>query len=69
MKKSAAARLQTRNLGTSNLLLENTNTKTTAPLPSIANKKTIHIPQRKVHQSSKSLHGEKGPNKNPKLIL
>lgn len=61
MKKSAAARLQTRNLGTSILLLEKTITKTTVPLPSIASKKTIHTPQRNVHQSNKSLHGKNGP--------
>lgn len=68
IKKSAAARLQTRNLGTSILVLEKTITKTTVPLPSNAKRKTTHTPQRSVHQSNKSLHGRKGPE-NYKIIL
>lgn len=61
MKKSAAAKLQTKNRGTSILLLENIKTNTTVPFPSMARRKTIHTPQRKVHQSNKSSHGRKGP--------
>lgn len=64
MKKSAAARLQTRNLGTSILLLAKINTKTTVPLPNMASKKTTHTPHLKVHQSNRSWHGKKGPKKN-----
>jgi len=61
MKKSAAAKLQTKNRGTSILLLENIKTNTTVPLPSMASRKTIQTPHRKVHQSNKSWHGRKGP--------
>lgn len=61
MKKSAAAKLQTKNLGTSILFLEKTRTKTTVPFPSIDNRKTTQTPQRSVHQSNKSWQGRKGP--------
>ena len=61
MKKSAAAKLQTRNRGTSILLLENIRTNTTVPLPSIASKNTTHTPHLNVHQSNKSTHGKNGP--------
>lgn len=61
MKKSAAARLQTRNLGTSILFLEKESTKTTQPLPRSARRKTTQTPQRSVHQSNRSLQGRKGP--------
>lgn len=61
MKKSAAARLQTRKRGTSILLLENINTNTTVPFPSMASRNTTHTPQRNVHQSNRSWHGRKGP--------
>lgn len=61
MKKSAMARLHTRNLGTSILLREKVSTKTTVPLPSMANRKTIHTPHLSVHQSNKSWHGKNGP--------
>lgn len=54
IKKSAAAKLHTRNLGTSILLRENTITNTTVPLPSIANRKTTHTPHLNVHQSNRS---------------
>ena len=60
MKKSAAARLQTRNRGTSILLRANTSTKTTVPLPSSASRKTTHTPHRRVHQSNRSSHGING---------
>ena len=61
MKKSAAARLQTKKRGTSILLRENTRTKTTVPLPNMARRNTIQTPQRKVHQSKRSWHGKNGP--------
>lgn len=61
IKKSAAARLQTKNRGTSILLLENIKTNTTVPFPSMASRNTIHTPHRKVHQSNRSWHGKKGP--------
>lgn len=61
MKKSAAAKLQTKNLGTSILLLENIMTNTTVPFPSIARRNTTQTPHRSVHQSNKSSHGKKGP--------
>lgn len=64
MKKSAAARLHTKKRGTSILLLENINTNTTVPFPSIAKRNTIHTPQRNVHQSNKSWHGRNGPRRN-----
>lgn len=69
MKKSAAAKLQTRNLGTSILLLEKIRTKTTVPLPSMANRKTTQTPHLKVHQSNKSWQGRNGPNWKMKIIL
>lgn len=61
MQKSAAAKLQTRNLGTSILLLENIKTKTTVPFPNMAHKNTIQTPQRNVHQSNRSWQGRNGP--------
>lgn len=66
IKKSAAARLHTRNLGTSILLLENINTNTTVPLPNMASRNTIHTPHRSVHQSNKSWHGRNGPGQSSK---
>lgn len=69
MKKSAAAKLHTRNLGTSILLREKIRTKTTMPLPNIAHKNTIHTPQRSVHQSNRSWHGRKGPGKGKHWIF
>ncbi|KFM83028.1 hypothetical protein X975_25866, partial [Stegodyphus mimosarum] len=61
MKKSAIARLQTKNRGTSILLLPNKSTMTTTPLPSIASKNTTQTPQRKLHQPKRSSQGMKGP--------
>ncbi|MPC11862.1 hypothetical protein E2C01_004536 [Portunus trituberculatus] len=61
MKKSAKARLVTRNLGTSIFDLANISTTTTVPFPSSASRNTIHTPQRSVHQSKRSSHGMKGP--------
>lgn len=63
MKKSAAAKLQTKNLGTSILLLENINTNTTVPFPRSAQRNTIQTPHRSVHQSKRSWHGRNGPGK------
>jgi len=63
MKKSAMARLQTRNRGTSIFVRANTSTNTTVPFPIKANKKTTQTPHLKVHQSNKSLHGKNGPVK------
>lgn len=68
MKKSAAARLQTRNRGTSILLLENINTNTTVPFPSMASRNTTHTPQRNVHQSNRSWHGRKGPGNHTHVL-
>lgn len=61
MKKSAAAKLHTRNLGTSILLLANISTNTTVPFPNMANKNTTHTPHLNVHQSKRSWHGRNGP--------
>jgi len=61
MKKSAAAKLHTRNLGTSILLLANISTNTTVPFPNMANKNTTHTPHLNVHQSKRSWHGKNGP--------
>lgn len=61
MKKSAAAKLQTKNLGTSIFDLEKIKTNTTVPLPSIASRNTTHTPHLNVHQSNKSWHGKNGP--------
>lgn len=61
MKKSAAAKLHTRNLGTSILLRANISTNTTVPFPSMANKNTTHTPHLSVHQSNRSWHGRNGP--------
>ena len=63
MKKSARAKLATRNLGTSILDLAKQSTTTTVPLPRRAKRKTIQTPQRKVHQSNKSRQGMNGPKK------
>lgn len=63
MKKSAAAKLHTRNLGTSILLLANINTNTTVPFPNMANKKTTQTPHLNVHQSNKSWQGKNGPKR------
>lgn len=69
MKKSAAAKLQTKNLGTSILLLEKMRTNTTVPFPNIAHKNTIQTPHRSVHQSKRSWHGKKGPGKGRQWIF
>ena len=61
MKKSAAAKLQTRNLGTSILFLEKERTTTTQPLPRRARRNTTQTPHLRVHQSNRSLQGRKGP--------
>ena len=61
MKKSAMARLQTRNRGTSILVRAKIRTNTTVPFPMRANKNTTQTPQRRVHQSNRSLHGKNGP--------
>ena len=61
MKKSAAAKLQTKNLGTSILFLLKESTKTTHPFPKSARRKTTQTPHLRVHQSNKSLHGRNGP--------
>lgn len=61
IKKSAAAKLHTKNRGTSIFDRENISTNTTVPLPSIANKNTTQTPHRNVHQSNKSWHGKNGP--------
>lgn len=62
IKKSAKAKFVTRKRGTSILALAKMRTTTTTPFPRRASRKTIQIPQRKVHQSNKSLQGMKGPD-------
>lgn len=69
MKKSAAAKLQTRNLGTSNFPLEKIITKTTVPFPNIAHKNTIQTPHLSVHQSNKSWQGKNGPGRGKHWIF
>lgn len=51
MKKSAAAKLQTRNRGTSIFDLENINTNTTVPFPRRDIRNTTQTPHLKLHQS------------------
>ena len=60
--KSAEARLQIRNRGTSILPRLSDDTNSTVPLPSNASRNTIHTPHRKLHQPIRSSHGMNGPD-------
>lgn len=63
--KSAQAKLQMRNLGTSMDSFDRAvmETKRTIPFPTTAKRKTIHTPQRRDHHPNRSSQGKNGPVK------
>lgn len=69
--KSAHARLQIKNLGTSMDSLDRAvmDTNRTIPLPTTANRNTIQTPQRRDHQPNRSSQGRNGPNTTQQDIL